>query len=111
MSSKPVRTIIYIRKQNEENQKVYEAVYRLIILVTKNTSLKLVGVLIDSDSYIWQRPLLKSMYESKKIECIVCDELSELCTDTKTYLEIMMLSDKGLDVLVFDGGRGLVKIK
>ena len=111
MSSKPLRTVIYIRKQNEELKAIYETLYRLVVLVTRDTSLRLVGVLIDSDSYIWQRPLLKSMYESKKIECIVCDELSELCTDTKTYLEIMMLSDKGLDVLVFDGGSGLVKIK
>ena len=111
MSSKPLKTIIYIRKPNAEQKMIYEVLYRLVILVTRDAKLRLVGVLIDSDSYIWQRPLLKSMYESKKIDCIVCDDLSELCTDTKTYLEIMMLSDKGLDVMVFDGGSGLVKIK
>lgn len=111
MIQKSKKTIIYIRKLDEDIKSIYEALYRLVILVTKDTSMRLVGVLIDSDHYIWQRPLLKSMYESKKIDCIVCDELSELCTDTKTYLEIMMLSDKGLSVMVFDGGNALVEIK
>lgn len=111
MISKPKRTIIYIRNQEGEKEKIYETLYRLVKLVTQDKRLKLIGVLIDSDSYVWQRPFLMSIYESKKLDCIVCEELSELCFNNKTYMEIMMLLDKGLDVLAIDGNGGLMSVK
>lgn len=111
MSNKPKRTIIYIRNHEGEIKTIYETLYRLVKLVTEDKRLKLIGVLIDSDSYVWQRPFLMGMYESKKIECIVCEELSELCFSNKTYMEIMMLLDKGLDVLAIDGNGNLMSVK
>ena len=85
--------------------------YRLVKLVTRDKRLKLIGVLIDSDPYVWQRPFLMSMYEAKKLDCIVCEELSELCFNNKTYMEIMLLLDKGLDVLAVDGNGFLMSVK
>ena len=111
MINKPKRTIIYIRNQEGEIERIYETLYRLVKLVTQDKRLKLIGVLIDSDSYVWQTPFLMSIYESKKLDCIVCEELSELCFNNKTYMEIMMLLDKGLDVLAIDSNGGLMSVK
>ena len=111
MIEKPKKTIIYIRNQEGETKTIYETLYRLVKLVTQDKRLKLIGVLIDSDPYVWQRPFLLSMYEAKKLDCIVCEELSELCFNNKTYMEIMLLLDKGLDVLAVDGNGFLMSVK
>ena len=112
MSEKPKKLIIYIRNQGKDKQKeIYQTLYRLISLVTSNKSMKLVGVLIESDDYVWQRPIIINMYESKKIDGVVCEDFSELCFSNKTYLEVAFLIDKGFHVYAIDSNGQLAKIE
>ena len=111
MNESKKKVVIYIRNPDAEKDEVYDTLYELVKLVNEDARLRLMGVFMDLESVDIQRSFLKKMHEVKKIDGVVCKELSELCYSVKTYLDTVMMMKEGLLVFVIDANGKLTIIE